>query len=170
MHRPKAGAAYGSRVPASYRFLTTWVLDAPRDPVWEAIHDIERWPEWWRGVECVAEEGRGDEQGIGAVYSHRWRSILPYTVRFDVTTTRVEKPFLMEGTARGELEGLGRWTFSGDGATTVNYEWNVHTTRPWMNLAAPVGRPVFSWSHNTVMRWGGECLAELLGVRLLMRS
>lgn len=39
-----------------------------------------------------------------------------------------------------------------------------------MSLVSPVGRPVFAWSHNTVMRWGGECLAERLGVRLLMRS
>ena len=157
-------------MPASYSFLTTWVLDAPRDPVWEAIHDIERWPEWWRGVECVMEEGRGNGDGIGAVYSHRWRSILPYTVRFVVTTTRIEKPDVLEGTAAGELEGIGRWTFSGDGVTTVNYEWEVHTTRPWMNAVSPVARPVFEWSHNTVMRWGGECLAELLGVRLLSRS
>jgi hypothetical protein len=157
-------------VPASYRFLTTWVLDAPREPVWEAIHAIERWPEWWRGVECVAEEAQGDEQGIGAVFSHRWRSVLPYTVRFEVTTTRVERPFLMEGAARGGLEGMGRWTFSGDGKTTVNYEWNVRTTRPWMNTIAPIGRPVFAWSHNTIMRWGGECLAELLGARLLTQS
>ncbi len=39
-----------------------------------------------------------------------------------------------------------------------------------MNAVAPVARPVFVWSHNTVMRWGGESLARLLGVRLLARG
>ena len=35
---------------AGYRFLTTWCLEAPIEPVWEAIHDSENWPQWWRGV------------------------------------------------------------------------------------------------------------------------
>jgi hypothetical protein len=39
-----------------------------------------------------------------------------------------------------------------------------------MNTLAPVGRPVFVWSHNVVMRWGGESLARRLGVRLLASS
>ena len=54
--------------------------------------------------------------------------------------------------------------------TTVTYEWVVETTRPWMNLLAPVGRPVFVWSHNAVMRRGGESLAKHLGVRLVAAS
>jgi carbon monoxide dehydrogenase subunit G len=29
---------------ARYRFLTTWLVDAPIEAVWEAIHGIERWP------------------------------------------------------------------------------------------------------------------------------
>jgi hypothetical protein len=28
---------------AAYRFLTTWLLDAPRGAVWDAIYDAERW-------------------------------------------------------------------------------------------------------------------------------
>lgn len=29
---------------AEYRFLTTWLLASPREPVWEAIHDQKAWP------------------------------------------------------------------------------------------------------------------------------
>ena len=32
---------------------------------------------------------------------------------------------------------------------------------------APVARPVFEYNHDVVMRWGGEGLAQRLGVRLL---
>jgi uncharacterized protein YndB with AHSA1/START domain len=32
---------------AAYRFLTTWLLEAPREAVWDTISDAERWPEWW---------------------------------------------------------------------------------------------------------------------------
>ena len=155
---------------AAYRFLTTWVLDAPREDVWDALYEVERWPEWWKGVEVVEKLVDGDENGIGSVYRHRWRSVLPYTVGFDMETTRIKRPLVLEGEARGELEGAGRWRLHEGEATAVTYEWAVRTTRPWMNALAPVGRPVFVWSHNVVMRWGGESLARRLGARLLARG
>jgi hypothetical protein len=46
---------------AGYRFLTTWILDAPIARVWDAIYATERWPEWWRGVESVEKLRHGDE-------------------------------------------------------------------------------------------------------------
>jgi polyketide cyclase/dehydrase/lipid transport protein len=156
---------------ADYRFLTTWCLEAPIDRAWDAIHDFKRWPEWWDGVESVVEVEPGDENGAGNLSRHMWRSRIPYAVRFDVRTTRVERPFLIEGTATGELAGEGRWRlFEARDTTAVLYEWNVRTTRAWMNLVAPVARPVFAWNHHWVMRQGGEGLARLLGARLLARS
>jgi hypothetical protein len=148
---------------ADYRFLTTWILDAPLEPVWVAIHDVCRWPEWWPGVESV--EDLGDDN-----YRHVWRSVVPYPVRFDVHVTRVERPRLIEGTATGELAGEGRWRLWDGSPTVVTYEWNVRTTRRWMNLAAAIARPVFEWNHHAVMRRGGEGLAERLGATLLARS
>lgn len=37
-----------------------------------------------------------------------------------------------------------------------------------MNAVAPIGRPVFHWSHDLVMRNGARGLAQLLGVPLLL--
>ena len=155
---------------AGYRFLTTWVLDSPCEPVWETIADVDRWPEWWRGVELVEMLEAGDDEGVGCFYRHRWRSVLPYTVAFDMRTTRVEPSRFLEAVATGELEGVGRWRFYEGAGTAVTYEWLVHTNRAWMNALAPVARPAFVWSHNVVMRWGGACLARRLGVRLLACS
>ena len=91
---------------AEYAFLTTWLLDSPREPVWEAIHDQERWPSWWRGVEEAEELSPADDgDGVGTVSRMVWKSLLPYRVEFEVTTTRVERPHLLEGHAVGELEG-----------------------------------------------------------------
>jgi uncharacterized protein YndB with AHSA1/START domain len=153
---------------ASYSFLTTWVLDAPRDAVWDAIYGIERWPDWWRGVKSVEKiESGSDNGGVGALYRHEWRSVIPYPVRFETRITRVELPHLIEADADGELAGTGRWRFFEGRETAVTYEWNVRTTRSWMNLVGPVARPVFRWNHNAVMHQGGQGLANLLGARLL---
>jgi hypothetical protein len=153
---------------AEYSFLTTWLLDAEREPVWEAINDQEAWPSWWRGVEDAVELEPGDEDGLGSLSRLTWRSRLTYDLVFEARTTRVERPTLLEADAVGELTGQGRWRlYESNGTTAVLYEWNVQTTKAWMNLLTPIARPVFAWNHNWVMARGGEGIAALLGCRLL---
>jgi uncharacterized protein YndB with AHSA1/START domain len=158
-----------------YDFLTTWCLEARRERVWDAIWESERWPQWWRGVVASEVLVEGDELGVGQVGRYTWRSRLPYELDFEMTTTQVAKPHLLEGEAKGELAGVGRWRLfeedhpGGDDVpvTAVVYEWKVQTTKAWMNLLSPIARPVFEWNHDWVMRNGGEGLARLLGCRLL---
>ena len=155
-------------MPVEYRFLTTWLLESTREPVWDAIYESEAWPEWWLGVKRAERLAEGDERGVGQRGRYVWRSRIPYPVEFEIRTTRVEPPHLLEGQATGGLEGTGRWRlFERDGVTAVLYEWNVSTTKRWMNAIAPFARPVFEWNHDWVMRNGATGLAELLGVRLL---
>jgi hypothetical protein len=156
---------------AEYRFLTAWLLNTSCESVWETIHDQKGWPSWWRGVEEVVELDPGDADGLGSRTRMTWRSFLPYNLVFETHTTRVEKPSLMEGEVDGELAGVGRWhLFERDGVTAVIYEWNVRTTRTWMNLLAPIGRPIFAWNHNWVMARGGEGLARRLGCQVIART
>jgi len=128
---------------AEYRFLTTWLLEAERERVWDAIYESERWPEWWRGVLETERLTAGEEDGLGQVGRYVWRSKLPYKLEFTMRTTAVERPFLLEGEASGELAGVGRWRFFEQGGVTAAvYEWNVHTTRAWMNLMTPFAAAV----------------------------
>jgi uncharacterized protein YndB with AHSA1/START domain len=151
-----------------YRFLTTWLLEADRERVWDAIYESERWPDWWKGVEEAEKLEEGDENGVGQFGRYVWKARLPYRVEFWIRTTRVERPQLLEGNATGELAGVGRWhLFEQGGLTAVIYEWNVTTTKAWMNVIAPLARPAFQSNHDYVMRNGAKGLAELLGVRLL---
>ena len=130
--------------------------------MWEVLRDAERWPEWWRGVQRVTELAR-DER-----YLIAWRSRIPYELEFEFAVRDIDAPCCMVGEARGELEGTGRWRlFEDGGVTAVTYEWNVRTTKAWMNLVAPVARRIFEYNHNVVMRWGGEGLAKRLGCNLL---
>jgi hypothetical protein len=157
---------------ARYGFLTTWVLDAPVDPVWEAIHDTAAWPSWWPAVRAVDELEPGASDDTGKLFRIVWRGPLPYDVTFDVRVGRVQRPHLMEGRALGDLAGNGRWRVFGTagGPTAVTYEWDVETTQRWMNALAPLARRAFSWNHDAVMRQGAEGLASHLGVALLARG
>ena len=153
---------------ASYEFLTTWVLDAPREDVWDAIWESELWPEWWPGVVEAVELDPGTPCGIGRRGRYAWRSRIPYPVRFEVVATEVERPFTLGGEATGDLEGTGVWSFDElGGATTVTYAWRVQTTKRWMNAVSPFARPIFRWNHDYVMRQGGRGLARHLGCRLI---
>lgn len=152
----------------TYSFVTTWEVDAPVEPVWEAIAHPREWPGWWKGVVSVEELEKGDDDGRGALHRYTWKSALPYRLSFDMRVTTVEEPVRLEGLASGELEGVGVWTFSADGpgTTVVRYEWDIRTTRPWMNAFAPLLRGAFEWNHDWVMRSGARGLARRLGVEV----
>lgn len=169
-HRaPSDGRAAVSAV--AYRFLTTWLLEAPREEVWEAIYDQRAWPTWWRGVKEVVEIEPGDEIGVGSHSRLTWRSKLPYELVFEARARAVERPSLIEAEVFGELTGTGRWRlFEQDEVTAAVYEWNVSTSKRWMNALAPALRPLFVANHDWVMRSGATGIAALLGCRLLASS
>ncbi len=151
-----------------YRFVTVWRVEAPSAPVWDAIYDSDRRPQWWGSVKRVVELSPGDENGVGNVRRYSWRSRLPYPLIFEVQVTRVERPRVLEGRSKGELVGRGTWNLSNEGGvTTVRNTWEVQTTKGWMNLLAPLARPLFAWNHASSMRQGGEGLARLLRARLI---
>ena len=154
--------------PMVYEFVTVWRIAAPIDEVCIAISHSQHWPKWWRGAEKVMELERGDAHGVGCLLRYTWKSLLPYRLTFDIRITRVKPLAAIEAVASGELEGTGRWLFTADGdVTTIRYEWQVRTTKRWMNLVAPIARPLFKWNHDMVMQQGGKGLARLLNARLI---
>ena len=153
---------------AKYEFVTIWRFKSPLAPVWEMIYNSDRWPSWWKGAERVERLKEGDENSIGSIHRYTWKSKLPYRLTFDMELTRVEQMSIIEGKALGELSGKGLWRLSTDGEVTIaRYDWQVETTKAWMNLLTPVARPFFKWNHDVVMRWGAEGLARELGVELI---
>lgn len=153
---------------SDYAFTTLWLVGAPVDAVWHEIYHSEQWPAWWKGVERVIELQHGDDRGVGSVHRYTWKSRLPDRLTFDMRTVRVERPAILEGVASGELEGTGRWHLWSDGDwTVVRYDWQVRTTRRWMNLVSGIARPLFRWNHDVVMSWGARGLAQRLGTQVI---
>jgi hypothetical protein len=92
-----------------------------------------------------------------------WRAALPYSLTFDMRTTRIEPMTRIEGEAKGAVSGTGRWDVWPDGRRTrVRYEWIVELVEPRLRLLAPLLRQAFIWNHNVVMSSGFKGLvAEL---------
>ena len=152
----------------TYKFVTLWRVKAPIESVWKEIYHSEDWPNWWKGVENVVELRKGDDRGVGSLHRYTWKSKLPYKLSFEMETVRIQPPLLLEGITRGELQGCGLWQLTTHGnETIVRYDWNVETTKRWMNLLASLARPLFKWNHNVVMSWGAKGLEERLGATVI---
>jgi carbon monoxide dehydrogenase subunit G len=153
---------------ADYHYVSTWQLQAPIEQVWTAITDLEHLPAWYSGVQQAQELAPGDAQGVGRRVQYVIKGRLPVRLAFEATTTRSVPPRDQELRAEGELAGTGRWKLEQQGeVTTARYTWDVRTTRPWMNLLAPLARPLFTWNSRGVMLQAGEGLARFLGVPLV---
>jgi len=153
---------------AHFSLLTLWKLDAPIGRVWDALHDTESWPRWWRYVARVTPLAPGAANGEGGRWQLVWRTALFYSLAFEARVVRVQPPHVLDAEASGELQGSGRWRLSeAGGITEARYHWDVSTTKPWMNALAPLLAPAFRWNHERVMAAGAEGLARYLGARLL---
>ena len=153
---------------AEFRFVTLWSIEAPRSAVCDAIERSLEWPQWWPGLEKVQELRRGDANGIGSVRRYLWKSRLPYRLGFDIRVTSMQPLTMVEGTACGDVAGVGRWSFTNEGALTVaRYDWQVRLTTRWMRLLTPLASPLFRWNHDILMKQGAEGLARRLNARLV---
>src|SRR5262245_13720814 len=156
---------------AEFRFVTTWTIEAPRSTVCDAIERSLEWPQWWPGVEKVEELVQGDANGIGSVRRYLWKGRLPYRLCFDIRVTSMQPLTMVEGIARGDVEGVGRWSFVGEGAVTVvRYDWQVRPTAWWMRMVASIAGPLFRRNHDILMKQGAEGLARRRNARLLSFS
>lgn len=153
---------------AEYRFHTEWRFQAPVAQVFAVILDSYRWPQWWKGLERVENIHVGNAEGVGSVRRYTWKSASPYRLRFNARTTRIVPHIEITAIVEGDLAGTGRWLFSeSDDAAIVHYLWQVKTEKFWMNLVAPVARPIFRRNHHLLMERGAQGLAHHLQAPLL---
>lgn len=153
---------------AHYCFVSEWEVAAPVAEVWSAILNSQDWPKWWPGVRRVMPVQPGGSAGTGDVRRYAMRSALPYTLEFDMEVMEIAPRERLQGMARGEVEGIGVWTFSAsERGCRARYRWDVRTVPLWMNLIAPVARPLIKWNHDRIMTAGARGLARHLQARLL---
>ena len=149
---------------SQFDLVTLWRLGVSLADVWDAVVQPAYWPQWWRGLEDVAELDRGDADGIHNRQRFIWRGALPYRLTTEIRTISLEPMVLIAGEASGDVAGLGVWRFAHeDGVTVVRYEWQVRPASPWFLVLAQVARPLVRWNHGKIMEWGAQGLARRLG-------
>lgn len=143
-----------------YKFITTWIIDAPIEKVWTEIINYQNWPTWWKYVESVIPNQN--------YHRFTWKTPLSYKLSFDSKLTKVEPPKVLELIATGDVDGVGLWELEPtENGTLVCYTWKVKTTKTWMNILAIFIRPLMEWNHNAIMEEGGKALAQRLAAKLI---
>ena len=136
------------RLPSrEYVFVDEWVVDAPRESVFDALADARSYPVWWKPVYLdVESEG---EPEVGKESRQHFKGRLPYHLRTRSRITRLEAPEVIGADVDGDLRGTGLWTLTElpDGGTHVRFDWRVHADRLLLRLLTPVLRPALRWNH-----------------------
>jgi hypothetical protein len=154
---------------AHYHFVTDITVGAPIERAWAHIADPTGWPEAWTWLASVEMlDGATPPASRGDRCRYAFRTALPYTLSFVTEVTEVEPPTLLVAEASGELAGTGRWDLTEvEAGTALRYTWLVETTKRWMNVLAPIGRPAFSWNHDVLMKDFARGLAATLDAPLV---
>jgi hypothetical protein len=100
---------------ADYHYVSTWQLQAPIEPVWAALNDLEHLPAWYSGVQEGRELIPGNAQGVGTRVRYVIKGRLPLRLAFETTITRSVPPGNRSCSPRGSWPGpaAGCWTSRG---------------------------------------------------------
>ncbi len=145
---------------SDYHFLTVWRVAGTVPEVMAVLGDGDALPRWWPSVylSVVPVRAAGPD-GTGMVVNLYTKGWLPYTLRWTLTIIEpmTEKGFALA--AAGDLNGIGRWTFTADGPEVViSYDWRVSASKPLLRRMSWLLKPVFSANHRWAMARGEESL------------
>jgi hypothetical protein len=146
--------------PQPYSFVTRFGFTAPVESVWNVLNDFHSWKKWWYGVrKVVVHKGTTPSATltIGTLF---------YSLTFTLSLEEIIPQEKMIFVSTGDLAGTGRFEFQQTNKyNTLAFYWDVVTTKPWMNMLAPVLRPFFTKSHTVVMYMFVHGLAKEVGTR-----
>ena len=150
-------------MPTEYHFTTIWEFQASLEQTWKVVTDLKQYPRTWSDFPSV-QLLAGDGEEVGSVWECQTRGSLPYTLTYQLEVLEVDRPQSLRTRATGDLVGVGRWAFEdmGGGRTRATYSWDVATTRPVLNLVAPLFKGLMARNHDAVMERGYRALRPLV--------
>lgn len=142
-----------------YHFVTRWRLLGTVSEVHKVLGDPLQLVRWWPAVYLDVQQTKpGDASGLGREFSLYTKGFLPYTLRWDFTSTGVT-PTGFSLSARGDFVGQGQWSFEQDGSyVNLVYDWQVEARKPLLRALSFALKPIFSLNHEWAMRQGEQSL------------
>ena len=131
--------------PRTYRFSSTFTLEAPRKRVHELLVDLEFYVDWWPQVRAVAKID--DDHALVVC-----RSTLPYDLELELSAVSRDLDCLEVG-IDGPIRGWARFHLDeqSPGRTSLRFEQEVRAEAPMFVLASYVARPLLVWNHHRMM-------------------
>ena len=129
----------------TYRFSSTFTLEAPRKQVHEVLVDLEFYADWWPQVRAVAKID--DDHALVVC-----RSSLPYDLELELSAVSREMDRLEVG-IDGPIRGWARYHLDeqGPGVTSLRFEQEVRAEAQSFVVASYVARPLLTWNHHRMM-------------------
>ena len=140
----------------TYRFSSTFTLEAPRKRVHEMLVDLEFYADWWPQVRAVAK--LDDDHALVVC-----RSSLPYDLELELSAVSRELDLLEVG-IDGPIRGWAKYHLDeqGPGSTSLRFEQEVRAETPMFVLASYVARPLLVWNHHRMMAGAEKGLRAVL--------
>jgi hypothetical protein len=143
-----------------YKFVDAWRVGVSSPAVYDVLADLSSYPEWWPQVRSVE---RIDDDTARVVC----RSLLPYTLRFEMFRERDDRGAgVLEARLVGDLVGWARWTVRATGQSALLlYEQEVTTPGRALRALERICRPVLELNHAWMMRAGERGLRGRLAAQ-----
>ena len=129
-----------------YRFTSS------PEATWRALESTDRYQHWWPWLRQF--------EAAGLIVGDRWqcavRPPLPYTVRFTIELTEVERPTTVGATITGDITGTARIEVEpdGDAGSAINLRSELAPSGRVFTAFATVARPLVTRGHNWVLDTG----------------
>ena len=129
-------------------------MEGKIEEAYDLLSNPMDFPRWWRGPELRVEELEPkDESGLHQLVRFEIKGTLPYTLKWKLKSTELNRPNRFKVEATGDLAGSGTWTFQQDGPwVDLLFDWKISVQKPLLRCCSFLLRPLFIWNHHWVMK------------------
>ena len=132
-----------------YHFLTRWRVKASPQEVYTILSQPLEYPRWWPSVYLSVRQLA--PQTV-ALHTRGW---LPYTLRWQASTTESQPPNRWVVKITGDFNGRGIWSIVQDGEySDITFDWKLTADKPLLRHLSFALKPAFEANHRWAMEQG----------------
>jgi hypothetical protein len=143
----------------SYQLGYRWTIEGPVETVFHYVSDARTFHEWFRVFKRVDADDPVGPLRVGSHSRMKVKALLPYTLDWEVTVSKLDPPRLMETDVRLSLNGrfgmrgYVRYRFvpAGRFVTVIN-EQELIADQPLPRILHPLAQAVFAFNPDWAMR------------------